>query len=190
MYFKYYWKYSIPYIHVPSIRIRNWYAPRTIHISSLRACSAWASVFPFFECSFCIHSACALGTDVCTENARQEIMRTLSIHVRNWCECSSYASGTGEGTEHMRRSAVPSKLPEHMHQDLLHSAHPEHMHQFLKRLFSVSIKIQNLKRSLQNMLSIRVRNWCVHWASASGTAVHAHHAHQKSNDGKLPQKLK
>ncbi len=36
--------------------------------------------FPIFQM---LHSACTLDTDVCTENARQEMMCTLSIHVRN-----------------------------------------------------------------------------------------------------------
>ncbi len=45
----------------------------------------------------------------------------------------------------------------------------EHTHQFLTHMLSISVKIPNLKRSLQSMLSIRVRNWCVHWAYARGT---------------------
>jgi hypothetical protein len=145
--------------------------------------------FPIFQM---LHSACALGTDVCTENARQEMMRTLSIHVRNWCECSAYASGTGEGTEHTYvpgTNACTERSPSWAYASGT-DAQPEHMHQFLTHMLSISLKNQNFKRFLQNMLRIRVRNWCVHWASASGTAVHSQHAHQKLNYAKLPQTFK
>jgi hypothetical protein len=46
---------------------------------------------------------------------------------------------------------------EHTGQEL-HDAYPEHAHQFLTRMFSISVKIPNLKRSLKNMLIMRVRN--------------------------------
>jgi hypothetical protein len=45
-------------------------------------------------------------------------------------------------------SAVPSKQAEHMHQGLM------------------------------RMLSIRVTNWCIRWAYASGTDAHPEHMHQ------------
>jgi hypothetical protein len=44
----------------------------SIRISSLRACSACASVFMFFKCSFCI-----------PQHARKKLMRALSMRVRN-----------------------------------------------------------------------------------------------------------
>ncbi len=46
------------------------------------------------------------------------------------------------------RSTVPSKYVEHKHQGLIHT------------------------------LSIRVRNWCIRWAYASGTDAHAECKHQ------------
>ncbi len=72
----------------------------TICISFLRAC---ASVFVFFKCSFCILSACAWGTDACTDHAHQELMCKLSITIRNWCVRWAYESGTDACTEHMRQ---------------------------------------------------------------------------------------
>ncbi len=38
------------------------------------------------------------------------------------------------------------------------------MHQFLMGYAQHKLKIPNLKRSLQNMLIMCVRNWCMHWA--------------------------
>jgi hypothetical protein len=77
-------------------------------ISSLRTCSAYASVLPYLKGSFCISSACALGTDACTEHAYQELMHALSIHmmcalsirVRTWCMHWAYVSGTNGCTDH------------------------------------------------------------------------------------------
>ena len=88
------------------------------------------------------------------EHTHQELMPTLSIRVRNWCVCWAYVSGT--------------------------DAHAERTHQFLMRMLSISVKIPNLTRAfkVQTMLSIRVRNWCVHWACASGTIACTELTHQ------------
>ncbi len=202
---------ALTFMRTLSIRVRNWCAPwacasgtdahperarqelmRTlsIPISSLRACSACASVEHQLSIQvrkWCVKNwAYASGTNACTECIPFQKCwpyasgtdGTLSIRVRNWCVCWVYESGT--------------------------DAYPEHTHQFLTCMLSISIKILNLKRSLQSMLSMRVRNWCVHWACASGTDActerahqelmhalslyasgtdaHAQHAHQKLND--------
>ncbi len=78
------------------------------------------------------------------EHTGQELTCTLSVRVRNWCINWAHESGTGACTEHTpqilmhAQSAFPSKHAEHTHQELMRT------------------------------LSIRVRNWCVHWAYASG----------------------
>ncbi len=46
-------------------------------------------------------------------------------------------------------------------------------------MLGISVKILNLKRSLHNMLIMRVRNWSVHWPCASGTDVCTEHMLQK-----------
>ncbi len=105
------------------------------------------------------------------------------MRVRNWCVCWAYESGAGACTDHMRQvlmRAQSAKNSEQTHQELLRTlsvrvrywcvrwayesgtdAYPEH--QFLTRMLSISIKIPNLKRSLQSMLSMRVRNRCKCW---------------------------
>ncbi len=40
---------------------------------------------------------------------------------------------------------------------------------FLTRMLSIKHKISKFEQGLQNILIMRVRNWCVHWAYASGT---------------------
>jgi|LakMenE01Jun11ns_1017448.scaffolds.fasta_scaffold9718156_1 hypothetical protein len=64
------------------------------------------------------------------------------------------------------QSTVLSKYAEHTHQELIRTmsiwigtdAYLEHKHQILMRRLSISVKITNLKRSLQNMLIIHIRN--------------------------------
>ena len=136
------------------------------------------------------------GSHSHAEHARQELMRMLSMLVRNWCVCWAYESGTGACTEHTHQvlmraqGAFLSENAEHTHQELMRTlsirvrnwcvcwayasvpdAYAQHAHQFLTRMLSISIKIPNLKRSLQSMLSMRVRNCC----------AYAQHAHQKLN---------
>ncbi len=89
---------------------------------------------------WCVHWAWAWasGTDACIENSRQELMHTLSIRVRNWCVFWACASGTNACTEH-RNWCVPWAYAS--------VSYAQH-----------SIKIPNLKRSLQSMLSISQNN--------------------------------
>ena len=55
--------------------------------------------FPFLKCSFCLPLASAKGTNILPEHAHQELMHTLSIHVRNCSVRWVYESGTGACTE-------------------------------------------------------------------------------------------
>ncbi len=124
-----------------------------------------------------------------------ELMRTLSISIRNWSVRWAYESITGACTEHTRQelmhavSAVPSKHAENMHQELMHtlcirvrnwcvcSAHMSGTGHNVSMCISFYPYTQhkhknlNLKRSLQNMLIIHIRNCWVHWVCASGTDV-------------------
>ncbi len=118
------------------------------------------------------------------QHVGKELMRTLSIRVRNWCVRWAYASGimrAGKSRQNM--------LNIYTHQELMHTlsirvrtdAFSEYTRQglmctlsicisFLLVCFlSISIKAPNLKRSLQNMPGMGIRNWNVHWACASGT---------------------
>ncbi len=103
-YFKNYWNYWIPYAHAPTFmctlneRVRNCCAclafasgtdahPDKMH-QFLMCTVIMHIIFPIFAMFILytyVSSACAWGTDACTENARQELMRTLSIHIRYWC---------------------------------------------------------------------------------------------------------
>ncbi len=76
----------------------------TIRISSLRACSAQASVFLFFK--FQKHA----------EHTHQELMRTLSIQVKNRFVCSAYCERKNSKFE-----KIPSKHADHAHKELMHA---------------------------------------------------------------------
>ncbi len=103
----------------------------------------------------CACWAYGTGTYAHAESARKELMHALSIRVRNWCVHWAYASGTKTCTE---RSPFKTCWTYASETD----AYFEHTGQELMRA-----------------LSIRVRNWCVHWAYASGTDAHAQRAHHK-----------
>ncbi len=50
------------------------------------------------------------------------------------------------------------------------NAYPENTHQFLTHFFAQHRrKNSKFEKGLQNMLIMRIRNWYVHWACASGT---------------------
>jgi hypothetical protein len=75
----------------------------------------------------CSHWAYGSGTHVHAERARQELMRALSLRVRNWCVHWAYASCTNVCTE-----GSPFKHAE------------QHTHQFRMRTLSkVSIRVRN-----------------------------------------------
>ncbi len=90
-----------------------------------------------------------------TEHTSQELMRALSIWVRNWCLLWAYGSGTDAYAEHTGQELMRALIIR-VRNWFVHWAH-----------------IWNLKRSLQNMLSIPIRNWCVPWAYAPGTDAYA-----------------
>ncbi len=90
----------------------------------------------------CARWAYGSGTYVHAERAHQELMRALSIRVRNWCVHWAYASGTNTCTE---RSPLKTWWAYASGTD----AYPEHTGQELMRA-----------------LSIRVRNWCARSACA------------------------
>jgi hypothetical protein len=72
------------------------------------------------------------GSDEYPEHTGQELMYSLSIHIRNWCEPWAYA--------------------------VVSYVHAKHMH-----------KNSKFEKGLQNILTMRVRNWCMHLACMSGT---------------------
>ncbi len=119
----------------------------SIRLSFLRACSASASVFLFFKCSFCIPWAYAWG-----------LMRALSRRVRNWCVHWAYTSGTDVCTEHTRKDwcvywAYASGTDAYTvsvnpHQEQMRAqtyasgtdAFTEHTHQELMRALSIRVR--------------------------------------------------
>ncbi len=143
---------------------------------------------------------------VCPQHARKELMRALSMRVRNWCAVPwAYTSGTDECMEHSSPklvcalSAVPSKHSEHTRQKLM-CALSVRIRNWCVTCTYTSVsnsyslhksKTPNLERSLQNMLSLLLRNWYVHkcarqemmHALSEHPGAHAHaHAHQKLYD--------
>ncbi len=187
----------------------------SISISSLRACSACASVFLFLILytlsmrvrKWCVHWACASGTDACIEHARQELMNTLSIRARNWCVHWAYGSGTNACTERIplkkcwAYASGTDAYPEHTGQELMRSlsirvrnwcvpwaytsvscADAQHKHKNSKFEKVPSKYAEYVRKELMRALSVHVRNWCMHWAYTSGTDAQAQHAHQNLND--------
>ncbi len=144
-YFKNYWKYWIHYVHAPTF---------------MGTLIIWVS-------NWCAWWACVSGTDAHPDNTHQLLTRmlsmlisfpifqmfifcTLSMHIRNWCMHWACTSGS--------------------------DAYAEHMSQELVRAPSTQVRYLCLHRAqfLQNMLSIRIRDWCVHWAD-----VFTEHTHQE-----------
>ncbi len=101
--------------------------------------------------NWCVHWAYASGTDANCEHTGQELMRALSILVRNWCVHWAYESGTDSCTE---RTYEIWKGP---FKKCWAYASGTSAYPYLPR------------QQLMRTLSIRLRNWCVHWACASGT---------------------
>ncbi len=87
-----------------------------------------------------------------TWNLKRSLQNMMSIHIRNLYISWACASGTVALSEQM--------CPELMRTLSI-------CKQFLTRMLSV--KIPTLKRSFQNMMSMCVGIWCMHWAYASGT---------------------
>ncbi len=147
-----------------------------------------------------------------TEHTDQELMRALSVRIRNWCAPWPYASVPYAHSQHVhqfsRFSNVDFVYPQQRVRNwCVHWAcasetdayteqtcqEPiralsiyasgtgtctEHMRQELMRALNGVNAVWNLKRSLPNVLRIRVKSWCVPWAVASGTDVFAQHTRQ------------
>ncbi len=100
------------------------------------------------------------------EHTGQELMRTLSMRVRNWCTPWAKAS-------------VPYVHAQHAHQfsyfSNVHLVYPQHASKELMRALSMSVRnwcvYWACASEPMHTLSIRVRNWCMHWAYASGTSA-------------------
>ncbi len=110
------------------------------------------------------------------EHAHKELMCALSIRIRNMCALSTYALGTYAICMHWAHTSRTYVCIEHTHQVLMHvlsicvrnlcvcweNSSVSYAHVQCS-LFSMSVKIPNLKRALENILSIHVRNSYVHW---------------------------
>ncbi len=77
-----------------SIWVRNWCVPWAIasvpyayaqhqHKNSQFENVPFWNILSMRARNWCVHWACASGTDECTERTHQELMRTLSIRIRN-----------------------------------------------------------------------------------------------------------
>ena len=135
----------------------------------------------------CVCWAYASGTYAYAERARQELMRALSIRVRNWCVHWAYASVTNTCTE-----CSPFKTCWAYASGT--DAYPEHTHEELMRM--LSIRISSLRvcsawfvgtsitygryknGKLMRMLSIRISSWRVCSACAPVPCAYAQLAHQ------------
>jgi hypothetical protein len=136
------------------------------------------------------------------EHTGQELMRTLSVRVRNWCAPWAYASVPDAHAQHAHQFSYFSNVhyvyPQHARKELMRAlsmhirnwcacwacasgtdAHPGHMQQFLTRMLSMRFSFRIFQMFILYTLSMRVRNWCVHWACASGTDAYAEHTSQE-----------
>ncbi len=100
------------------------------------------------------------GTGVCAELTWQ-VLIACTDH-SPFKTCWAYASGTAALSIRVRKRAFA--FAEHTHHELTRT-----LSIHIMPMLSLSIKIPNFKRPLQNMLIMLVRNWCVHWACASET---------------------
>ncbi len=125
----------------------------------------------------CAHWAYASGTDAYCEHTGQELMRALSIRVRNWCVRWAYGSGTDACAEHTGQELMCA-LSIRVRNWCVHWVYETGTDSCIERTYEICkgpFKTCWAYASLKNMLSIRVRNWCVPWAYASGTDAYAEH---------------
>ncbi len=99
------------------------------------------------------------------QHARKELMRALSMRVRNWCVHWAGASGT-------------DAYAEHTSQELVRALSIRIRYLFVHRAHSLQKNAEHTHQELMHTLSIRVRNWCIRWAYESGTDLYPEHTHQ------------
>jgi hypothetical protein len=139
-----------------SMRVRKW----CVYWACASGTDAYAE-YTSQELMRALSICYASGTNTCTEcipstnakHTQQELIRTLSIRVRNWCVPWASVSVSYTYGQHKHKNSKFEEVP---------SKHAE-----------------QARKKLMRAPSVRVRNWCVHWAYAS---VQAQRAHQKSND--------
>jgi hypothetical protein len=85
-----------------SISVRNW----CVHCACASGTNVWTQHRPFKTCW-----AYASGTNVYPERTSQELMCLLSIRVRNWCAPSAYASVSNPYAQHRRKNSEFEKVP-------------------------------------------------------------------------------
>ncbi len=168
-------------MHMLSMRLRNW-CIRWAYTSETHVCTEYMHQEQINALSIWIRNWVynASRTYACSEHTHQELMRALSTHIRNLCmHWSYYTSETYACTEHTHQELMRA-LSIHigylpylcMHWAYAQRTYMvvEHTRQFLTRMLSISVTIPNLKRSLLDMLSIRVRNSC--WTYAYDQRAH------------------
>jgi hypothetical protein len=111
-------------------------------LSNEHACKEFMHWMLKFSCFSNVHF-------VSPRNTHKELTRTLSIWARNSCVRWESSLGTYACTEHTH--VLHHALSIHIiHWVSWDYAVTEHTHQFLSSMLSISVKIQNLKSSLQN----------------------------------------
>jgi hypothetical protein len=159
-------------MHTLSIRVRNW----CMHWAYVLATYVCTERIPFKKCW-----AYASGNDAYPEHTGQELMHSLNIRVRNWCVPWAYASVSytyAQCTHQFSRiSNVNFVYLQHTHKELIcmKATHACTQHSRKELMLALSIYI----KELMHVLSICIRNSCVHWAYyTSGTFVCTEHTHQ------------
>jgi len=131
-----------------------------------------------------MHWAYAIGTDASTEHTRQELMpapsphikfekvpwkhaehvrqemiRILSVHVRNWCITWAYMPGTDAFAERTRQELmlIPWSYAS------VSYAYAQHKRKNSKFVKVPSKYAEHTHKELMHSLSIRLRNWCMHY---------------------------
>ncbi len=85
-----------------SIQVRNW----CVHWIYASGTNASTERIPFKKCW-----AYASGTDAYPEHTGQELMRSLSIRVRNWCVPLAYASVSYAYAQHKHKNSSFERGP-------------------------------------------------------------------------------
>ncbi len=84
------------------------------------------------------------------EHTGQDLLRALSMRIRNWCPPWPYASVSYAHAQHVHQFSNFSDV---------HFVYPQHARKEL--MCALNMRLRNW--------CIRLRNWCVHWAYMSGT---------------------
>jgi hypothetical protein len=133
-----------------------------------------------------VHWACTSGTYVQAEHTHQKLMSAWSTGVQNWC--SHWAQSLQNMLSiHVRDWCVQWVCASRTWcvpwaYTLVSNTYSLHKSKTFKFGKVPSKHAELTRKELICALSVRVRNWCLHWTNMPKTHAQAQHAHQKLYD--------